>query len=62
MGTTPDREPQAPHTISAEQWREMMRSAPPVDDDFARDLEQIRKESGPVGPSAWEGVAKETEG
>lgn len=35
-------------TLTAEQWRELMASLPPVDDDFARDVEAARDELLPV--------------
>lgn len=38
--------------LSAERFRELMRSAPPVDDDFVNDLRAIRAEAGPV-ESSW---------
>lgn len=33
--------------ISPERWRELMASLPPVDDDFARDVEAASKEIWP---------------
>jgi prevent-host-death family protein len=33
--------------LSAERFRELLRSAPPVDDDFAGELREIRMVSGP---------------
>lgn len=33
--------------LSAERFRELLRSAPPVDDDFAGELREIRIASGP---------------
>ena len=35
------------YLISAERFRDVMRSLPPVDDDFAEDLRRIRAEVGP---------------
>ncbi len=32
--------------VSAEEFRTLIESLPPIDDDFVRDLEQIRRESG----------------
>jgi prevent-host-death family protein len=39
-------------TISAAQWRELMATLPPVDDDFARDVAAGRDAFGPPS-SAW---------
>jgi prevent-host-death family protein len=39
-------------TITAAQWRELVESAPPIDDDFARDVEAGRAAFGPPS-SAW---------
>jgi prevent-host-death family protein len=36
-----------PQALSAERFRELLESAPPVDDDFARDLREIRASVGP---------------
>ena len=38
--------------ISAERYRDLIQAAPPVDDDFARDLREIRGEIGSV-ESPW---------
>jgi prevent-host-death family protein len=38
--------------VPAEDLRALLSSLPPVDEDFVRDLEQIRRESGFPG-SAW---------
>jgi prevent-host-death family protein len=38
--------------LSADRFRELLRSAPPVDDDFAADLRRIRAEAG-VPESPW---------
>lgn len=38
--------------VSAARWRELMDSAPPVDEDFERDVEASRKTIGPPD-SAW---------
>lgn len=38
--------------VSAARWRELMDSAPPVDEDFERDVEASRETIGPPG-SAW---------
>ena len=40
------------HFLSAEELRELLDSAPPVDDDFVRDLEEIRRSVGPP-ESRW---------
>jgi prevent-host-death family protein len=39
--------------LSAEQWRELMASLPPVDDDFARDVEAAAEEIWPT-PGSWQ--------
>ncbi|HKG01911.1 MAG TPA: hypothetical protein VKB03_01910 [Conexibacter sp.] len=46
------RPPRARSTITAEQWRELMADTPPLDDDFARDVEAGRTAFGPPS-SAW---------
>lgn len=38
--------------LSAERFRELMRSAPPVDEEFVNDLREIRAGAGPV-ESSW---------
>jgi prevent-host-death family protein len=38
--------------VSAPRWRELMDSAPPVDEDFERDVEAARERIGPPS-SAW---------
>lgn len=38
--------------VSAARWRELMDSAPGVDDDFERDVEASRETIGPPG-TAW---------
>ncbi|HST25854.1 MAG TPA: type II toxin-antitoxin system prevent-host-death family antitoxin [Gaiellaceae bacterium] len=45
--------PSRPRLLSAVRFRELMASAPPVDDEFAEDLRLIRRESGDVPESAW---------
>lgn len=35
-------------TISAESWRELMASAPAVDDDFTKDVARSREAIGPA--------------
>jgi antitoxin (DNA-binding transcriptional repressor) of toxin-antitoxin stability system len=39
-------------TIAATQWRELMAALPPVDEDFARDVEKGRAVFGPP-TSPW---------
>lgn len=39
-------------TVSATQWRELMATLPPVDEDFARDVEEGRAAFGPT-TAAW---------
>jgi antitoxin (DNA-binding transcriptional repressor) of toxin-antitoxin stability system len=39
-------------TITAAQWRELIATLPPVDDEFARDVEEGRAAFGPPS-SAW---------
>jgi prevent-host-death family protein len=39
-------------TITAAQWRELMETAPAVDDDFARDVDEGRAAFGPPS-SVW---------
>jgi prevent-host-death family protein len=47
------RPARSPSTITAAQWRELMTDLPPVDDDFARDVEQGRAAFGPPS-GAWQ--------
>jgi prevent-host-death family protein len=46
------RPARAGQTVSASRWQELMDTAPPVDDDFERDVESSRKEVGPPS-GAW---------
>lgn len=46
------RPAQRGRTVSAARWRELMDTAPPVDPDFARDVEAGRSEIGPPD-AAW---------
>jgi hypothetical protein len=51
-----DRRPEPRrHTITAQQWRELIASLPPVDDEFAADVQRAREAvgppDGPVTPS-----------
>jgi prevent-host-death family protein len=39
--------------LSAERFRELLASAPPVDDDFAEDVRKIRTEAGPAAEASW---------
>lgn len=39
-------------TLSAERWRDLISSAPPVDAEFARDVEVAREDFGPPS-GAW---------
>jgi prevent-host-death family protein len=39
--------------ISAERFRELLASAPPVDEDFADELRRIRRGAGPAPESPW---------
>lgn len=39
--------------LSAERFRDLMASAPPVDEDFAEDLRRIRREAGPMPENPW---------
>jgi prevent-host-death family protein len=38
--------PRKKRFLSSDELRELMESLPPVDEDFVKDLEQIRRESG----------------
>ncbi|HEX3609763.1 MAG TPA: hypothetical protein VHU14_08885 [Solirubrobacterales bacterium] len=42
----------AERTISASRWRELMDTAPAVDESFERDVESARREIGPPS-GAW---------
>jgi prevent-host-death family protein len=46
------RPTQGRRVVSAARWRELMDSAPPVDDDFERDVEAGRETIGPPD-AAW---------
>jgi antitoxin (DNA-binding transcriptional repressor) of toxin-antitoxin stability system len=41
------RRPSRPRGITGREFKELMASLPPVDEDFAHDLEDIRKSIGP---------------
>jgi prevent-host-death family protein len=45
--------PPRQRVVSAERFRELLASAPPVDDAFAADLEEIRRDAGPAPESPW---------
>jgi prevent-host-death family protein len=40
--------------LSAERFREVLRTAPPVDDQFAEDLRRVRSEAGLLPESSWQ--------
>jgi prevent-host-death family protein len=40
-------------TLSAERWRDLMASLPPVDDDYARDVETAREEIVEPRENPW---------
>jgi antitoxin (DNA-binding transcriptional repressor) of toxin-antitoxin stability system len=42
----------AERTVSAKRWREVIASAPPIDAEFARDVEAAREDFGPPS-GAW---------
>lgn len=46
------RPARGPQVVSAARWRELMDSAPAVDEDFKRDVEASRETIGPPA-SAW---------
>lgn len=39
--------------LSGSRWREILDAAPPVDEDFACDLREIRRSVGPPPESPW---------
>ena len=39
--------------VSAARFRELLATAPPVDDDFVDDVRRIRREAGQVPESPW---------
>jgi antitoxin (DNA-binding transcriptional repressor) of toxin-antitoxin stability system len=41
------RPPSKPQGLSGEAWRKFLKDRPPVDPDFARELEETRKSLGP---------------
>lgn len=46
--------PRKTRLMSPERFREVMASMPPTDDDFVRDLEEIRRSVGPPPGDPWE--------
>jgi antitoxin (DNA-binding transcriptional repressor) of toxin-antitoxin stability system len=46
------RRPSRPRGITGREFKELMASLPPVDEDFAHDVEDARKKLGPPKP-AW---------
>jgi antitoxin (DNA-binding transcriptional repressor) of toxin-antitoxin stability system len=44
--------PPKARVLSAERFRELVRSAPPIDEDFAEDVRTIRRSVGPP-EDAW---------
>lgn len=46
------RRPSRPRGITGREFKELMASLPPVDEDFARDVEEARRKLGPP-KSAW---------
>jgi antitoxin (DNA-binding transcriptional repressor) of toxin-antitoxin stability system len=46
------RRPSRPRGITGREFKKLMASLPPVDEDFARDVENARKKLGPPKP-AW---------
>ena len=44
--------PPKARVVSAERFRELVRSAPPIDEDFAEDVRTIRRSVGPP-EDAW---------
>jgi prevent-host-death family protein len=45
--------PRGPRLLSAQRFRELLASAPPVDNEFADDLRQIRRGAGLMPGSHW---------
>ena len=39
--------------VSAERVRDLLGTLPPADEDFVRDVEEIRKSAGPPPESRW---------
>ena len=45
--------PPRPRLLSADRFRELLASAPPVDDEFAEDVRRIRREAGEAPENPW---------
>jgi antitoxin (DNA-binding transcriptional repressor) of toxin-antitoxin stability system len=45
--------PPRPKLLSADRFRELIASAPPVDDEFADDVRQVRREAGLTPENPW---------
>jgi prevent-host-death family protein len=45
--------PPRPRLLSADRLRELIASAPPVDEEFAEDLRRIRREAGRAPEDPW---------
>jgi prevent-host-death family protein len=46
------RPPSGPRRLKGHAWRKFVENLPPVDEDFARDVEEARRKLGPP-KSAW---------
>jgi antitoxin (DNA-binding transcriptional repressor) of toxin-antitoxin stability system len=46
------RPPSGPRRLKGDAWRKFVENLPPVDEDFARDVEEARRKLGPPR-SAW---------
>jgi prevent-host-death family protein len=42
-----------PRLLSADRFRELLASAPPIDDEFAEDIRRIRGEAGNAPENPW---------
>jgi prevent-host-death family protein len=45
--------PPRPRLLSADRFRELLASAPPIDDEFAEDIRRIRGEAGNAPENPW---------
>jgi len=45
--------PPRPRLVSAERFRELLASAPEVDDAFLDDLRDVRRDAGPAPEDPW---------